>query len=241
MPKLSSIDIAAIKSSAKRLGLDPYSFGAILDQESGYRPNVWGGAGGNYYGLIQFGGPERKEVGLDPKKIENLNYTIPGQLPFVEKFLLGRGFKPGMSAQEAYATILGGNPKANIDAADSFGTTVRSATSKLLPGGSLYEISRQLLGEQNIDDPTTLDNTPTNINIFNVTPSVESKEKPEETFADKLKQNLIRRELSKIGKTRSNDAVFEAALDPLMGNGIGSGYLNPMNVLSGYINQNIVY
>ena len=37
MANLSPEDISAIKQSANRLGLDPYSFGAIIQQESGFR------------------------------------------------------------------------------------------------------------------------------------------------------------------------------------------------------------
>ena len=146
MANLSAADKAAIKATADRLGLDPYSFGAILQQESGLRPNVWGGDGGNYYGLIQFGGPERREAGLDPEKIKSGSYTIPEQLPAVERWLRGRGFETGMSPQKAYATILGGNPNADIYAKDSNQTSVSSATPKLLPGGSLYESSKEILG-----------------------------------------------------------------------------------------------
>ena len=88
MANLSPEDISAIKQSANRLGLDPYSFGAIIQQESGFRPNVWGGTDGKYYGLIQFGGPERKSS-LDPEKIAQGSYTIPQQLPAVERWLRG--------------------------------------------------------------------------------------------------------------------------------------------------------
>ena len=146
MARLSAADKAAIKATADRLGLDPYSFGAILQQESDFRPNVWGGAGGNYFGLIQFGGPERLEAGLDPEKIKAGSYTIPEQLPAVERWLRGRGFETGMSPQKAYATILGGNPNANIYEKDANETSVANTTQKLLPGGSLYESSREILG-----------------------------------------------------------------------------------------------
>jgi hypothetical protein len=145
MAKLSAADKAAIKATADRLGLDPYSFGAILAKESSFRPNIWGGAGGNYYGLIQFGGPERREAGLDPEKIKNKSYTIPEQLPAVERWLRGRGFETGMSPQKAYATILGGNPNANINAPDANNTTVANTTASLLPGGDLYKYSQTVL------------------------------------------------------------------------------------------------
>lgn len=146
MARLSAADKAAIKATADRLGLDPYSFGAILQQESGFRPNVWGGDGKNYYGLIQFGGPERREAGLDPEKIRSGSYTIPEQLPAVERWLRGRGFETGMSPQKAYATILGGNPNANIYEKDSNETSVANTTQKLLPGGELYKYSKEILG-----------------------------------------------------------------------------------------------
>jgi len=174
MANLSAADKAAIKATADRLGLDPYSFGAIIAKESSFRPNIWGGAGGNYYGLIQFGGPERREAGLDPEKIKSKSYTIPEQLPAVERWLRGRGFETGMSPQKAYATILGGNPNANINAPDANNTTVANTTASLLPGGDLYKYSQTVLGPfdgYNTDvnrvsdpvpptDPATTTNTP---------------------------------------------------------------------------------
>jgi hypothetical protein len=146
MANLSAADKAAIKATADRLGLDPYSFGAIIAKESSFNPNIWGGAGGNYYGLIQFGGPERREAGLDPEKIKKKSYTISEQLPAVERWLRGRGFETGMSPQKAYATILGGNPNADINAPDANNTTVANTTASLLPGGELYKYSQTVLG-----------------------------------------------------------------------------------------------
>ena len=119
---LTAEDRAAVFNTARNLQMDPYEFGAVLMQESGMDPNIWGGDGGNYYGAIQFGGPERSEAGLDPKKIGN--YTLAEQMPHVEKWAKGRGYKPGMGEQKLYATILGGNPDADIDLPDSNNTTV---------------------------------------------------------------------------------------------------------------------
>lgn len=138
-------DRQAVFQTAQRLGLDPYEFGALIHQESGFRPNVYGGAGGNYYGLIQFGGPERAKY-LNPEKLGN--YTIAEQLPAVEKFLTDRGFKPGqMGIDRAYATILGGNPNVNLNAKDSFGTSVASSLSGFKPGGSRYKQAQATLGD----------------------------------------------------------------------------------------------
>lgn len=149
-------DRQAVFSSAKRLGLDPYEFGALIHQESGFRPNVYGGAGGNYYGLIQFGGPERAKY-LDKSKLGK--YTIAEQLPAVERFLRDRGFQPGkMGIDRAYATILGGNPNVSLTAKDSFGTSVASSIPKFKSGGSLYKAAQTTLGDpltQSAPAPTT--------------------------------------------------------------------------------------
>lgn len=138
-------DRQAVFETAKRLGVDPYEFGAVIHQESGFRPNVFGGAGNNYYGLIQFGGPERSKY-LDKSKIGS--YTIAGQLPAVERFLIDRGFQPGkMGVDRLYATILGGNPNVNLQSKDSFGTSVASSLPKLKPGGALYKQAQVTLGD----------------------------------------------------------------------------------------------
>jgi len=144
---LSGRDRQAFLQTSRNLGLDPYEFGALIHQESGFDPNIVGGEGGNYYGLIQFGRPERTEAGLDPKRIGN--YTIADQMPHVEKWLRGRGFKTGMGIDRAYATILAGNPNANMDSQDSFGTSVNSSVPKFVQGGSLNNLARQTIG--NID------------------------------------------------------------------------------------------
>jgi hypothetical protein len=138
-------DRAAVFQTAQRLGLDPYEFGALIHQESGFSPNIYGGAGGNYYGLIQFGGPERAKY-LNPSKLGS--YTIAEQLPAVEKFLVDRGFKPGqMGIDRAYATILGGNPNVSLHAKDSFGTSVASSLPGFKPGGGLYKRAQATLGD----------------------------------------------------------------------------------------------
>ncbi len=142
---LTDSDRIAIYQTAKNLGVDPYEFTAVLEQESNVNPNIWGGQGGNYYGVIQFGGSERKEAGLDPNKIGN--YTIAEQMPHTEKWLKGRGFQPGMPISKLYATILGGNPNADVYAKDSFGTSVAGSLDRFYRGGKVNKIARQKLGD----------------------------------------------------------------------------------------------
>ena len=135
-------DRQAVFQTASKLGLDPYEFGALVHQESGFRPNVWGGSGGQYRGLIQFGPGARKEVGLPSKEM-----SIAEQLPYVEKYFQSRGYKPGMGIAKAYATVLGGNPNVSLKAKDAFGTSVESSLPKFQKGGQLYKMAQATLGD----------------------------------------------------------------------------------------------
>lgn len=144
---LPSADRMAIFDAARRLKLDPYELGGFLSLESGPNmdPNIRGGAGSNYYGMIQFGPSERQKY-LDPNKIGK--YTRAEQMPQAVQFLLDRGFKPGeMGIDRAYATVLGGNPNVSLHAKDSFGTSVAGALPRFKKGGDLYENARRVLGD----------------------------------------------------------------------------------------------
>jgi hypothetical protein len=133
----------AIFEGAKRLGLDPYEFGAFLSLESGMNmdPNIVGGAGGRHKGLIQFGQNEQKQYGITGPQ------TRAGQMPAVLKYFEDRGFKPGMGIDRAYATVLGGNPNVSLEAKDSFGTSVRGVLPRFRKGGDLYANAQRVLGD----------------------------------------------------------------------------------------------
>jgi len=136
-------DRAAFLQVASNLGFkDPYELGALVHLESSFNPNVVGGAGGNYRGLIQFGPGARKEVGLPSSPM-----SIAQQMPYVQKYFEQRGFKPGMDITQGYATVLGGNPKANIYSKDAFGTSVASAVPRMKKGGDLYKRAVATLGD----------------------------------------------------------------------------------------------
>jgi len=144
---LPSADRTAIFDAARRLKLDPYELGGFLSLESGPNmdPNIRGGAGGNYYGMIQFGPTERQKY-LDPNKIGK--YTRAEQMPQAVQFLLDRGFKPGqMGIDRAYATVLGGNPNVSLNDKDSFGTSVAGALPRFKKGGDLYKNAQRVLGD----------------------------------------------------------------------------------------------
>ena len=139
--RLSPTDMQSIIQSANNLQLDPKSWAALLYQESGVDPNVTNKLGN--YGLIQFGDSERIESGLDMDKYANRSYTIPEQLPVAERWMQGRGYKPGMGIQRAYQTIFGGNPNADLDKDDINNMTARKGAARMIPGGDLYDLMGQ--------------------------------------------------------------------------------------------------
>ena len=132
-------DANALVQQARSLGLDPASLGALIELESGGDPNIWGGAGGQYRGLIQFGPSARKEVGLPGGAM-----TAAQQMPYVGKYFQQRGFRPGEhGVTEMYRTVLVGNP--HQSGTDSFGTNSDKAAKRMKPGGDLYERARTRL------------------------------------------------------------------------------------------------
>ena len=139
--KLSPTDRAAFLKTSQNLGLHPYEFGGLVHFESRFDPNIVGGEGNEYRGLIQFGRGARQEVGLPSKDM-----SIAEQLPYVESYFRQRGYQPGMGIQKAYATVLGGNPDANINYKDAFGTSVASAVPRMKEGGDLYKTAQDVLG-----------------------------------------------------------------------------------------------
>lgn len=135
---LSQQDADAIIGLAHRMGVDPGSLAGLMHMESGINPNIWGGAGGNYRGLIQFGPGARQEVGLPSGPM-----TIAEQVPYVERYFNSRGFKPGMSAEQMYRTVLVGNP--HQAGTDSWGTNSDSTGARMRPGGDLWQIGSKAL------------------------------------------------------------------------------------------------
>jgi hypothetical protein len=106
----------ALRESAARLGTTPEDLATVIgyETEGTFSPSKWGGAGGRYMGLIQFGPSERTQYGA------NENQTFAEQLGAVERYLKDRGFKPGMGINDLYSTILAGRP--GLNRADSGGT-----------------------------------------------------------------------------------------------------------------------
>ena len=139
----------AIVSAANELGVKPEDLAAVISQETmgTFDPQIIGGEGNNYKGLIQFGIPERETYGYrDDMTFEE---QILGP---VVRYLKDRGVKKGHGVKEIYAAILTGNVSTlqtdGLKRKDSFGTSVESALPNLNQGGSHYNNALDFLSEQ---------------------------------------------------------------------------------------------
>jgi tape measure domain-containing protein len=124
----------ALVEAANRLGVSPLDLAAIIGFETAatFSPSKRGGAGGNYQGLIQFGPAERKQFGVSGNQTfeqQLLNSVVPYFKARFEK--AGRATE-GASLLDLYTTVIAGNPNANKDAKDAFGTSARSGTARIM-------------------------------------------------------------------------------------------------------------
>lgn len=123
--KLTPEDISYLQSQAQARGYNADDLLKAIQYESSGRPDAWGGKGGNYFGLIQFGPNERKTYGID-----TTNPTARNQIDGAMRFLGDRGFKPGMGLLDLYSTINAGSP-GHYKASDGNGT-VASHVAKMM-------------------------------------------------------------------------------------------------------------
>ena len=123
----------ALETAAAELGVDPIDLATIIGFETGgtYDPGQVGGEGGNYQGLIQFGIPERQTYGVVPGMTFEEQLLGPVVSYFKDRFAKAGMSTQGATLEDLYTTVLAGNPGANRDAADSFGTTARSGAKRM--------------------------------------------------------------------------------------------------------------
>ena len=95
----------AIRATAARIGANPLDLGTVASYESGGKlnPGVMGGAGGRYAGIFQFGPWEQQHYGVSNQS------TAEQQTEAAGKFLVDRGFKPGMGLTDMYSAINAGH------------------------------------------------------------------------------------------------------------------------------------
>jgi hypothetical protein len=96
----------ALKQAAANIGADPHHLAMVVGHETigSYSPRRWGGAGGRYMGLIQFGPYERRKYGVSESQ------SFREQMGSAEQYFRDRGFKPGMGLEDLYSTVLAGRP-----------------------------------------------------------------------------------------------------------------------------------
>ena len=105
-PHFTAENVAALRQTAANLGTTPRDLATVIAHETigTFSPSIRGGAGRRFVGLIQFGPKERADYGA------HAGQTFSEQLGSAERFLKARGFKPGMSREDLYSTILAGAP-----------------------------------------------------------------------------------------------------------------------------------
>jgi hypothetical protein len=117
--------IAYLRQKAQAAGYNADDLLRVMQYESSGDASRWGGKGGQYFGLIQFGPNERAQFGVDTK-----NPSEQNQIDATFKYLSARGYKPGMPLVDLYSTINAGSP-GHYNASDGNGT-VASHVAKMM-------------------------------------------------------------------------------------------------------------
>lgn len=127
--------LAGINRVAAARGLNPRDLASVISYETGgtFDSNKWGGKGGNYMGLIQFGPNERKQFGVRE------GMPVGEQFDSVNAYLKARG---GSNTDLAglYRTINGGNINAAMSASDGNGTIAQHVEKIAREHGGAYDL-----------------------------------------------------------------------------------------------------
>lgn len=165
----------AILQAAQRLQLDPVELTALMSFESAgtLNPNVMGGDGGKYKGLIQFDPWNQQHYGTSKQQ------SIAQQVPAIVQYLLDNGFKPGQhDIRHAYSAILAGEADESYwGSSDSNGTTVHNAYN-LFRSGEHYERARQFLNDSQASLVMSSSNAMANVASGGVPPGLHSLDNP---------------------------------------------------------------
>jgi hypothetical protein len=119
---LTPEDVTAVNKVSAEAGISPRDLLAIISYETAgtFSPNIKGGKGGQYAGLIQFSPDNQKRYGVGP------GMTFQDQLTQSVQYLKDRGLKPGMGLPEMYSMINAGSLRPDglprLGASDGNGT-----------------------------------------------------------------------------------------------------------------------
>jgi hypothetical protein len=96
----------AIQKAAAETGASPEDLATLVSFETGgtFNKNKEGGRRGRHKGYIQWGPTERAQYGIRD------DMTPSEQMAKAAEFLKDRGYRPGMSGEQLYATVNAGSP-----------------------------------------------------------------------------------------------------------------------------------
>lgn len=142
----------AIIEAAKILGVNALDLAAIIEFESDGRKDICNNKG--YCGLIQFGPNEQRIYGYS----KNMSWEEQVKGPVV-RFFKDRFKNKNMSTQGAdlltlYRTVIGGNPKANIDLKDSNGVSARVGYDRMIAPGGKRDIAKSKYFSEELPIPS---------------------------------------------------------------------------------------
>lgn len=123
----------SIVNAAQKLGISPLDLATIIGFETSgtYNPNIVGGEGNRYRGLIQFGPDEQKKYFKPGQSFEQQIQDGVVRY-FQDRFAKAGKTTQGASLLDLYTTVLGGNPNANPYAKDSNGTSAISGVNQMM-------------------------------------------------------------------------------------------------------------
>lgn len=100
--------VPLVQAEARRIGMDPVDLMTIISYETGGTFDPWQRGPttkwGQHRGLIQMGGPQRKQFGY------HKDTPLSGKVRAVGDYFLRRGWRPGMSFADAYSIVNAGSP-----------------------------------------------------------------------------------------------------------------------------------
>jgi hypothetical protein len=135
----------AVRRVASEIGVSPEDLATVMSYETGgtMSPSKWGGRGGNYLGMIQFGPAERQKYGV------HAGQSAAEQIHAAGRFLKDRGLarwlkdNPDASEEDKrtalYSTINAGSPGRQYwNRSDRPGHTVASHSRAMFAPGSRH-------------------------------------------------------------------------------------------------------